>query len=174
MKPYWRYAVELYPYQKKRIAIARFACRQKGRTFSLLPDQLIPYCQYTVDTVVRTILTVLEFRRRGQRGFYGACLEVDPESSVTPWLIACWLGMMLKGLRCAHPTLRTLYDLTGVRSAGGRIAVEMELNSYLIAFGLSPPDGRVVALRGVVRRFSRRTGRFLFGTPSQLRRPQSA
>ena len=72
MEPYWRYTVDLYPFQKRRIPVARFLCKRKGCTFSLLPEQLIPYVQYTVDAVVRTILLVLAYRRRGQRGFHGA------------------------------------------------------------------------------------------------------
>ena len=42
MAPYWRYAIELFPeFKKKRIPIARFLCRHRQKTFSLLPIQLI-------------------------------------------------------------------------------------------------------------------------------------
>jgi len=36
----------------------------------------------------------------GQKGCHGASVkvdEVDPESLVTPWLIACWLVAVLRG-----------------------------------------------------------------------------
>jgi len=134
---------------------------------------LIPYVRYTVDAVVGTLLTVLELRQRGQRGFHGASLEVDPDSSVTPWLISCWVAVVLKGLRRAHPKLSRLYDLTGVRSGAGTGSFDIELKGYLIGFGLSPPPGGAVALVAVVQNFSRLTGEFLFGTPSQLRSSRS-
>ena len=174
MEPYWRYAIDLYPFRKKRIPIARFLCRRKGRTFSLLPEQLIPYVQYTVDAVVRTILLVLEYRRRGQRGFHGASLEVDPDSSVTPWLIACWVAVVLKGLRRAHPILRARYDLSGIRSTvARRLGRDGAGNVPHRLWGLASA-GRPEALVAVARSYSRQSGGFLFGTPSQLRRPRSA
>src|SRR3972149_8241322 len=46
--PYWRYAIDLFPdFKKEQVPIARFLCRKKRKTFSLLPIQLIPYLQYT-------------------------------------------------------------------------------------------------------------------------------
>ena len=173
MEPYWRHAIDLYPFQKKRIPIARFLCRRKRQTFSLLPDQLIPYVQYTVDAVVRTLLLVLEYRRRGQRGFHGASLEVDPDSSVTPWLIACWLAVVLKGLRRAHPILRARYDLSGIRSTGHGESFGAQLQIYLAAFGAWPRSGGLEVLVAVARHYSRQSGGFLLGTPSQLRGPPS-
>jgi hypothetical protein len=100
-------------------------------------------------------------------------VEADPDSSVTPWLISCWAAVVLKGLRRQHPILSRLYDLTGVRSQAGTGSLEMELEGYLIAFGLSPPFRETGILLAVVRSFSRRTGQFLFGTPSQLRSSSS-
>jgi hypothetical protein len=135
---------------------------------------LIPYVQYTVDAVVRTILLVLAYRRRGQRGFHGASLEVDPDSSVTPWLIACWMAVVLKGLRRAHPVLGARYDLSGVRTTGGEESFGGELQTYFSALGAWPPQAGPDALVAVVRSYSRHSGGFLFGTPSQLRRPRSA
>jgi hypothetical protein len=173
MEPYWRYAVDLYPFQKRRIPVARFLCKRKGCTFSLLPEQLIPYVQYTVEAVVRTMLLVLEQRRRGQRGFYAASLEVDPDSLVTPWLIACWLAVVLKGLRRAHPVLRARYDLSEIRTTGREESVGVELQVYFTAFCAWPPPAGPEALVVVARHYSRQTGGFLLGTPSQLRRPRS-
>ncbi len=48
-----------------KIPVARFQCRRirkpkyKHRTFSLLPDNLIPYYPYTIDTLIFTILQIL-------------------------------------------------------------------------------------------------------------------
>lgn len=173
MDPYWRYAIDLYPSRKRRIPVARFLCRGKGCTFSLLPEQLIPYVQYTVEAVVRTILLVLEYRRRGQRGFYGASLEVDPDSLVTPWLIACWVAVIVKGFRRAHAVLRVRYDLSEIRTRGEEESLGTELEMYLTAFGAWPPRAGPEALVAVVKSYSRQSGGFLFGTPSQLRGPCS-
>ena len=167
MAPYWRYAIELFPgFQKRRIPIARFICRQRGRTFSLLPIQLIPYYQYTVSTVVRTLLFGVGCWQMGQKGFHGASVkvdEVDPESSITPWLITCWLVAVVKGLRRGHAVLRQFYNLDGIHTSG---AWE-EAAAYFAAFRLK--TDKLSLLMDLVCRYSRSTGQFLFGTPSQYR-----
>jgi len=169
MAPYWRYAIELSPeFQKKRIPIARFICRQHRKTFSLLPIQLIPYYQYTVSAVVGTLFLGMECWQMGQKGFHGASVkvdEVDPESLITPWLISCWLVVVVKGFRRGHAVLRQFYHLDGIRSCG---AWE-EAVAYFAAFGLKPKIERLSLLMDLVYRYSRRTGQFLFGTPSQYR-----
>jgi len=167
MTPYWRYAIELFPeFQKKRIPIARFICRRRRKTFSLLPIQLIPYFQYTVGTVVGTLLLGMGCWQMGQKGFHGASVkvdEVDPESLVTPWLITCWLVAVVQGLRRSHAALRQFYNLDGIYTSG---AWE-EAAAYLAAFGLRPKIDRLSLLMYLVYRYSRSTGQFLFGTPSQ-------
>ena len=166
MAPYWRYAIELFPeFQKKRIPIARFLCRQRGKTFSLLPIQLIPYFQYTVGAVVGTLFLGMGCWQMGQRGFHGASVEVDPESLVTPWLITYWLLMVVRGLRRGHAALRPFYNLDGIHTSG----VWEEAAAYVAAFGLKPKIERLSLLMDLVYRYSRRTGQFLFGTPSQYR-----
>jgi hypothetical protein len=169
MAPYWRYVIELFPeFKKKRIPIARFICRRSGKTFSLLPIQLIPYYQYTVSTVVRTLFFGMECWQTGQKGFHGARVkvdEVDPESLMTPWLITCWLIAVVKGLRRSHGVLRQFYHLDGIHTSG---AWE-EVAAYFGAFGLRPKTERVFLL-DLMCGYSRSTGQFLFGTPSQYRR----
>ena len=170
MAAYWRYAIDLFPFQKSWVPVARFSCRHKRATFSLLPVQLIPYFQYTVDAVIGTLLLALRFRQDGQRGFYGASVEVDAESDVTPWLVACWLSVVAGGFRRAHAELGRLYDVGQVRSAEGWGALWSEVRTYLIAFARgSPPEGPQVVMVPV-RRYALATGRFLIGTPSQSRR----
>jgi hypothetical protein len=95
MAPYYRYAKELFPeFKQEPIPVARFLCRLKGLTFSLLPIQLVPYVQYTIAAIIGTLLLGLGARRQGQTGFQGAVLAVDPESLVTPWLVVCWLALV--------------------------------------------------------------------------------
>jgi hypothetical protein len=159
--PYWRHAIELFPeFTKHHIPIARFLCRKKKRTFSLLPVQLIPYCQYTVAAVIGTLQLGLQCWQVGQQGFWGAALavdEVDPDSLVTPWLVACWLAMVLRGLRRGHAVLRRFFDLSGITTCKGW----PETAGYFLAFGGRPQE--------VASRYSRATGQFLFGAPSQQR-----
>jgi hypothetical protein len=158
--PYWRHAIELFPqFVTHHIPIARFLCCKHKRTFSLLPIQLIPYCQYTVAAVIGTLQLGLHCWGLGQQGFWGAALavdEVDPDSLVTPWLVACWLAMVLRGLRRGHAVLRLFYDLSGITACQGW----PETAGYLLALG---------CLTEAAVRYSRATGQFLFGTPSQQR-----
>jgi hypothetical protein len=169
MAPYWRHAIELFPeFKKKRIPIARFLCRRRRKTFSLLPIQLIPYFQYTVGAVVGTLFLGMGCRQMGQKGFHGASMkvdEVDPESLVTPWLITCWLVTVIRGLRRGHTELRPFYNLDGIHSSG---AWE-EAGAYFAAFGLRPKIDGLTLLMDLMHRYSRRTGQFLFGTSSQYR-----
>jgi len=166
MAPYWRYAIELFPdFKKKRIPIARFMCRRRRKTFSLLPIQLIPYFQYTVGAVVGTLFLGMGCWQMGQKGFYGASVKVDPESLLTPWLITCWLVAVVQGLRRGHAALRQFYNLDGIHTSG----VWEEAAAYFAAFGLRPKIDRPSLLMDLVYRYGRATGQFLFGTPSQYR-----
>ncbi len=174
MAPYWRYAIELFPeFKKRRIPIARFLCRRRRKTFSLLPIQLIPYFQYTVGAVMGTLLLGMGCWQTGQKGFHGASVkvdEVDPESLVTPWLIACWLAAVIQGLRRGHTALRQFYNLDAIQSSGAW----KEAMAYFGAFGLWPKIEGLSLLMDLVYRYSQRTGQFLFGTPSQYRRSPHA
>jgi hypothetical protein len=166
---YWRYAIELFPdFKKKRIPIARFKCRSVLTTFSLLPIQLIPYFQYTVFAVIGTLLLGHNYWQSGQRGFFGASLEVDPDSLVTPYLIICWLQVVLRGFRRAHPVLGRFYDLSCVRSSERGLSWE-EVAGYLLAFGWKPDIPFVPLLFKLLHLYSQQERYFLFGTPSQHR-----
>jgi hypothetical protein len=164
--PYWRYAQELFPaFKKERIPVARFLCRLKRRTFSLLPIQLAPYCQYTLTAIVGALLLGLGERKQGQQGFQGAVLAVDPDSLVTPWLVACWLMLVLSGLKRAHAWLQRWYDLSRIRTAQPGKAWE-EVLSYFLALDWKSSGPRLIE---VLHRYSRTTRQFLFGIPSQQR-----
>ena len=168
--PYWRYATELFPvFKKKRIPIARFLCRNRGGTLSLLPIQLIPYFQYTVGAVLGTLLLGWGCRQMGQRGFHGASLGVDPDSLLTPWLVACWLTVVLRGFRRAHALLSRWYDLSRIRTPR-RSGVWEEVSGYLVSLGWEPEiRWGPSLLQTLLNRYSRRTRLFIFGTPSQHR-----
>jgi len=134
---------------------------------------LIPYFQYTVNAVIGTLLLGLECRQMGQKGCHGASVAVDPNSLLTPWLIACWLGAVVLGLRRAHGILRQWYNLTGIRSSS-RTVVWEEASGYFVCFGWHLKIRWGPPLHCLVNRYSRNTGRFLFGTPSQSRTGRGA
>jgi hypothetical protein len=150
--------------------VARFLCRKRQRTFSLLPVQLIPYFQYTVSAVMGTLLLGWSYWQRGQGGFWGASVEVDPESLVTPWLVAFWLAAVLRGLRRGHAVLGRFYDLTGIGTPKKAVPWE-EAASYFLVWGLKPKICGSPLLMDLVARYSRATKQFLFGIPSHQRAP---
>ncbi len=134
----------------------------------MLPIQLIPYFQYTVGAVIETLFHGMGCWQMGQKGFYGASVkvdEVDPDNLVTPWLITCWLVAVIEGLRRGHVALRQFYTLDGIDTCGAW----KEAAAYFAAFGLTPKMDRLSGLMDLVYRYSRATGQFLFGTPSQYR-----
>jgi len=167
--PYWRYAIDLFPeFKKERVPVARFLCDKRERTFSILPSQLMPYFQYTVNAVIGTLLLVLHYRQMGQKGLHGASVAVDPDTLLTPWLIACWLGAVVLGFRRAHGVLRQWYNLADIRSSHGSAAWE-EASGYFLCFGWHLQIRWGPPLQSFVNRYSRSTRLFLFGTPSQYR-----
>ena len=60
IKEYYRTVRELFPVQVGRVPVARFQCLGiPGRlpTFSMLPHQLVPYFQHTLESMVRTAVS---------------------------------------------------------------------------------------------------------------------
>ena len=109
---YWRYAIELFPvFDKQQSRLHVFCAASLARTFSLLPVQLIPYHQYTAGAVLGALVLGLGCWQAGEKSFCGAALAVDPDSLLTPYLVACWLAMAVRGLRRAHGALCRSYDL---------------------------------------------------------------
>ena len=143
--------------------------RSRQSTFSLLPIQLIPFFLYTVNAVLGAVLLAFRCWQKGQGGFYGASVEVDPDSMVTPYLVACWLTVVVNGLRRAHGILVRFYDLSDVKIAAGSTAIWHEVSGYFLAFGLNPTIAWARLVWTLINRYSRITGRFLFGAPSQHR-----
>jgi hypothetical protein len=170
--PYWRYAIDLFPeFKKERIPVARFLCEERERTFSLLPIQLIPYHQYTVNAVIGALLLGIQCRQMGQKGFHGASVAVDQESLVTPWLIACWLTTVALGFRRAHAVLRGFHSLAQIHISH-RTVIWEEVSGYFVCFGWNPEIRWGPSLQALAKRYSRSTRVFLFGTPSQSRTKQ--
>lgn len=173
--PYERDAIELFPSHKEgRVLVARGQCTRTGRTFSLLPTQLVPYYRYTLSSVVGALLLAWSVVREEGGGF-GRVLERDPrfvpESRLTAWLLETWLDALLTGLRRAHPVLARRARLESIHSAigPGRLGRLAEVAAYLGALGVRGPPVDARGLDALVTRHGRETGRFLVGTPSQAR-----
>jgi hypothetical protein len=135
----------------------------------LLPVQLIPYFQYTVGAVVGTLLLGWGYWQKGQGGFWGASVAVDPESLVTPWLVAFWLVAVLRGLRRGHAVLGRFYDLNRISTSKKAVLWE-EAAGYFQALGLKAERGGDPWMQPV-RHYSQATRQFLCGIPSQQRAP---
>jgi hypothetical protein len=134
----------------------------------LLPIQLIPYFQYTVFAVIYALLLGYTCWQLGQQGFFGASVEVDPDSLVTPYLILCWLQAVLRGFRRSHPVLGRFYDLSGVQTSGESGAWK-EAWDYFSAFGWKPGKPWIPLIFKLLHLYSGQTRQFLFGTASQQR-----
>jgi hypothetical protein len=167
--PYERNAIDLFPdFRNDRISVARFLCQTRKKTFSLLPVQLIPYMQYTAAAVLCTLLAGLEHWQAGMKGFLGAVVEVHPDSLVSPWLVVCWLKMVVGGLRRCHLTLSKWYDFGSIATVDGTHGWQ-EVKGYFQAFGWRDNPSFLEKLQELMRRYSRAIKGFVFGTPSQWR-----
>lgn len=169
---YWRCAIELFPvFRKERVPIARFECPRMRSTISFLPVQLIPYHQYTVHAVIGALLLGLRCRvAAGGGGCYGASVEMDPDSEVTPWLILCWLRVVAKGLERAHAVLMRAYDLSHVRSSVRCTGPAWDpVFLYFRGLAITANAGWPERILSVAGFYSRATGGFLFGVASQQR-----
>ena len=173
ISPYHRSVIELFPFREGKVPIRRFQCREKMRTFSLLPHQLAPYHKYTIESMILSVLIWCEFHREAGVGASLAVEELPGDCQVTPWLLRRWLGIVLTGFHGGHSILCAWYDLSGIRS--GENLPEMIYEVYSYYHGLVPrgPPSRM-ALRGMVQRYSKATGRHLLGIPSQERSRLSA
>lgn len=160
-------------FKKERIPITRFVCRSQLRTFSVLPTQLIPYHQYTVKAVIGALLLGLQCRQRGQKGYHGATLTVDPESFVTPWLIATWLAMVVVGLRRAHAVLSGFYNLAEIHIETITGAWE-QAAGYFTCLHCTPQTRWGPVLQGLINRYSLSCRLFLLGSPAQGRHQPAA
>ena len=143
--------------------MARFLCGSTGKTFSILPRQLIPYCQYTVDAVVGTLLKVYKFQQIGQTGYHGASLELDCDCSVTPYLIQAWAMLILSGFLRGHHVLHEKYPLQTSKMPDPRNKIKIIYLYFLSVSGIAPHRQSVKSAK---RYHNQQTGKGLFGRTS--------
>lgn len=160
-----------------RVSVARFQCQGipgQWPTFSLLPYQLVPYFQYTLESMVRALLVWRSFwMRPGYSGsaYYTAEVldeERCGESGVTSWRLRFWALLFRSWLRAAQAELAREYDFATVRFAEGFPQILDELHDYFAVLSRGPPASEAGVLLSV-RMHSERTGRFVLGVPSQGR-----
>ncbi len=173
ISPYFRTAIELFPFREGAVPVARFQCRERRRTFSLLPHQLAPYHLYTIESMILAVVLWAEVQAAEGGGASAAVEELPGDSHVTPWLLRHWLGVVVVGFRGGHAVLCQWYELSGIHS-GDRPEERLgEVYGYFLSFGSRGPPSRT-GLREMVRRYSRVTGRPFLGIPSQERGRLSA
>ncbi len=169
---YVRGVATLWPCREGHVWIARFRCRKTGRTFSLLPCQLVPYHRYTVDSILGALLLAAQLQGPRRAGLSRSPGELPPDSTVCRWLLFRWLHVAVRGLRRAHAVLAQGRELGAVRS-GDEVADQLiEVAVYVGAFapcGRGPPSLR--AVRRLLAHYQHRSQatHFLLGTPSQQR-----
>lgn len=168
IQPYFRWVIELFPYCEGRIPVARFQCREKVLTFSLLPYQLAPYRLYTVESMIFAVLVWCELHREDEGDATKALRSLHNDCRVTPWLLRNWLGVVVVGFRSGHPFLGQWYDLSGIHSGNSPGEMLDEVYGYYSSFGSRGPPSRK-DLRAVLRRYSCHTDRHLLGKPFQER-----
>jgi hypothetical protein len=144
--------------------VARFLCSKTGSTFSLLPHQLIPYCQYTVDAVVGTLIKVYEFQLIGQTGYHGASLELDSDCSVTPYLIRTWAMLLLSGFFRGHHVLHKKFPLPVSKKPDPRQIIQT-IYLYLQSISNADCPNRQSVIPAIRYHFNK-TGKYLFGRTS--------
>lgn len=167
---YRRGVATLLPPRQGSVEITRFLCRETGRTFSMLPGQLVPYHRYTADSILVALLLAAELTAEGRPGLWRAVHELPPDALLSPWQLRRWLTVAVRGLRRAHTTLNQGRDLSHVRS-GPTVADHLaEVTAYVSAFQVrdrGPPGPHAVGR--LLRHHQHRSSHFLLGTPSQQR-----
>jgi hypothetical protein len=166
---YSRTAIDLFPYREGRVLIARFRCRTTMRTFSLLPHQLAPYHRYTVSSMVQALELAHQVQCEDGGGMGATVQELSADCRVTPWLLSIWLTIFVVCMRRAHHVLGTWYELSQIRSGETTPELLVEVHQYFMAVSLRGPPGRPQSIQSLLKRYTKHSGRYLVGTPSQKR-----
>jgi hypothetical protein len=110
----------------------------------------------------------VSFEARGYSGCEAAVKHDETDSAITPFLLWCWLKMVVKGLRRVHWLLSVQYDLRGVQSGQGRRGLKEEAVGYQRAIAAGGQAGWPDKLEGLPMVYQAR-GHFFYGNPSQQR-----
>lgn len=111
----------------------------------------------------------LSFEARGYSGCEAAVKHDETDSEVTPFLLWCWLEVVVRGLRRAHWLLREKYDLRGVRSGKGRSGLMGEAGGYQRAIAAGGRAGWPDKLYDLPSAHLQAGDYFFYGNSSQQR-----
>ena len=148
--------------------MARFFCRTKRLTFSLLPVQLAPYCRYTVRSMLFSLLVAWQALGEGLGLFSVAEKRLDPESRITGCTLAFWLALTVGCFRRGRAELERIRELGDIEPGRDQAGMLAELAAYCRDLWIRGPPGSG-GLDEVIRQYTINTGRFLIGIPSQDR-----
>jgi hypothetical protein len=118
--------------------------------------------------MVRTLLLVNEFQKKGSKGFHHAACELPPDCDVTPWLIHRWLRIFIIGFRKAHHILAAGFALWDM---GAHIMKDSpsSIMPYFFAVAADNEAPSAKAVMSAVIWYGNRTKSHLFGTSSSKR-----
>jgi hypothetical protein len=169
---YERTVTELFPEVRTgKVPVVRFLCRKTGRTVSLLPLELAPFHRYTVPTMLWVLVLLHGLFGRESLSVEDAVLGVvADDNDLTAGVVRRWSDVAVRGLRRGHAELRKEHDLSGIRSGTGLRGRVGEVVAYLDACGVRGPPASAAEVVPLLRSYSRGTGRFLIGRPTQERR----
>lgn len=173
IKEYYRTVRELFPVRERRIPVARFQCQGiEGHhpTFSMLPHQLVPYFQHTLESMVMALFLWRELivDPEESSSAYRASQELSGDSPVTSWTLRLWALILRDWFQRAECELSESYDFSAVQYGDQFPDIIEELFGYFSAISRGPPR-RGGAVVESVRDYGAATGRFLLGVPSQGR-----
>lgn len=168
--PYRRRVIDLLPvYREGVVYVARFLCREKKKTFSLLPVQLAPYRRYTIASILFALL-VAE-RSAGEQGlslFSVAEKEIEENSGINGCTLNSWLTMTVDSFRRNHAELGKSYQLDSLIPGNNQVGHLFEVAGYCSALGIRGPP-TISEPDAAIKTFVRTTGRFLVGVAFQYR-----
>lgn len=165
---YRRFVIELFPFQRGLIPIARFRCRKLMRTVSMLPYQLAPYHQYSIESIMKAVFIWCYLYEECRGKAWAAAEKLPEDCDVTPWLLRNWLGLVVVGFRSAHSVLCQWYDLSDIHSGDNPVEKLREVSCYLRKLKIRGPPEHA-AFRFVLQRYGCHSGRHFLGIPSQDR-----
>ena len=110
---------------------------------------------------------VYRFQQMGQTGYYRASLELDPECSVSPFLIQTWAVLLLSGFLRGHHIFYKEFPLIEAEKPDLKSAVTA-IFLYLQGVSGKEHPGRQSVMPSI-RHHYKHTGTFLFGKTSSER-----
>lgn len=172
LAPYGRWAISLFPYDKRWVLVARFLCRKTKQTVSYLPLELAPYQPYTIASMLQVLWLCGKANRPGrpQRVLSALLDAVQGTDAVTESLLRCWLVLILIGFHRAFPGLDRGECFSGNgrrKTFCGRLALVSAYFGFCQVRG--PPSLETDILLLLDARSAGGTT-FLFGISSQDRR----